>query len=813
MQQPVPARHWRDTMLSLAAILFGISAPLFFFGRAALGVGLGLSLLLAIVSADHGAAWRKMRNDFMGPLGLLIVATLIVFLISAIGSVVPSKSIETWVARFSMLSGIWYLMRLIQLKARIAWDSCILATWALIIFCVFSIVVHPELLSLKALREPNFNFDITRRLKPVGSFLIFGAMMLVADAFDRKGVRKYVSVIAAIAILPILEVSQGRANVAAILAAGCAMGICLVFLIKSRFIKVAVFAGIAVAIVGVLLWLGEVTGNMSDLRGFVPYLPTWLVDVHRQMIWQFTYSHVFDHPLIGYGINASPWVPGANELAGSSTQSVLPGHPHSWFMEIWLEVGIIGLLVMVPMVACCAVTAFVDVLRNGGKVSALPLAMLAAYWFAGLFNYSFWTSWWFGVFMLGISLAFLRREWLLLGKPALGGRQTLLRRKTMIVCAEDWSFVSHRIGLGRAALVRGDDVVVACNVGDAADALRSEGFRVVDVPIARGGLSPLKSLKTVKSLACLIRREQPDVIVNVAIQCVVLSAFAGLLVGAKRSVNMITGLGFLFVSGGVNARVVRHIVSLVLRVYARCPSINVIVQNRDDHALMSDLGFRESRLALIRGSGVDISAFAPRTTSSDGPKTAIFVARMLWSKGLAELIEAARILKSRNRTYRFLLVGDADPANPDSASESDLVKWQQDGLIEWLGKRSDIAHLLRSADLAVLPSWREGLPKSLLEAASSGLAMVSTDVPGCREIVSHQENGLLVPLRDANALADAIEKLMEDDATRHAYGAAARGLVERELCDQVIIAKTLAFVTGTAPVDHVHAVRFGPQKT
>ena len=529
---------------------------------------------------------------------------------------------------------------------------------------------------------------------------------------------------------------------------------------------------------------------MQDLRGFEPYLPMWLVDVHRQMIWQFTFSHVFDHPIIGYGINAAPWVPGANELAGSSTQSVLPGHPHSWFMEIWLETGVLGLLMVVPLVLMIGLTGFRDVRHNGIAAGGLTLMMMAAYWFAGLFSYSFWTSWWFGVVMLTFALAFLRRE------RILAKNVPQKRRKTMIVCAEDWSFVSHRIGLGRAALVRGDDVVVACNTGAVAKDLRKEGFRVVSIPLDRGGLSPVKSLKTIKSLACLIRRENPDVVVNVAIQCVVLSSFAGLLVGAKRSVNMVTGLGFLFVSGGAKAKIVREIVSLLLRFYAMCPSIRVVVQNTDDHALMTKLGFKERRLALIRGSGVDISAFSPAGNEVSEPKTAIFVARMLWSKGLAELVEAARILKSRDRDYRIVLVGDVDPANPDSAREEDLRNWQSEGLVDWLGKRSDIAVLLRDADLAVLPSWREGLPKSLLEAAASGLAMVATDVPGCREIVRHGENGLLVPLRDHAALANAIEVLMEDDTRRKAYGKSARALVERELCDSVIIAQTLAFVTG-----------------
>lgn len=793
MQQTVPTRHWRETMLGIAAILFGISAPLFFFGRAAIGVGLGISLILALASADKSNAWRKMRRDIASPIGGMIVATLIVFLISATFSVVPGKSLATWFSRFLMLAGIWFLMRLVEPKAKLAWGACVGATGILAIYSLVAVLTFPAILSLEALRHPDRVFDFVRYLKPVGSFFVFGAMILAFDGFDRKDIKRWLSISLAIAILPILEIVEGRANVAAIMAASGALGVGTILCLKSRVLRFGVFVGIVTLVVAGLAWLSLTTQNSPSLLGFDAYLPIWMIDIHRQMIWQFVFGHVFDYPFIGYGLNAAPWVPGANTLAGNSTQSVLPGHPHSWFMEIWLETGAIGLVMVVCLVLKTGFVAVEDVRRHGVKVAGLPLMILAAYWFAGLFNYSFWTSWWFAVVMLTFALAFLRREKMVSILP------DQRRRKIIIVCAEEWSFISHRIGLGRAGLVRGDDVIVACNVGSAKERLSKEGFRVINIPIARGGLSPIKSLNTIRALACLIRRENPDVVVNVAIQCVVLSSFAGLMVGAKRTVNMVTGLGFLFVSDGAKAKIVRHIVSLLLRLYTFCPSIRMIVQNADDHALMKALGFTEKRLMLIRGSGVDISTFRPTDKAmreDSEPRTAIFVARMLWSKGLGELIEAARILKSRDRNYRILLVGDTDPANPDSADEKDLLEWQSQGLIEWMGKRSDVAELLRDADLAVLPSWREGLPKSLLEAAASGLAMVATDVPGCREIVRHGENGLLVPLRDGTQLANAIEELMEDDTRRRAYGQAARMLVERELCDSVIIAKTLAFVTG-----------------
>ncbi|WP_073957382.1 glycosyltransferase family 4 protein [Thalassospira sp. TSL5-1] len=375
------------------------------------------------------------------------------------------------------------------------------------------------------------------------------------------------------------------------------------------------------------------------------------------------------------------------------------------------------------------------------------------------------------------------------------------RKKLLFVCSEDWYFVSHRMALARAAQVRGWEIVVACRKNQAAEMLQTEGFKIIDLNIARGGLSPVASLKTVCHLISIFRREKPDVIVNVAIQCVILSTLAGLLSGARRIVNMVTGLGFIFVSNGRKAKIIRSIVRGVLRFYARFKSVQVIVQNGDDEELMASLGFRRANLSLIRGSGVDMQKYFPagevesREVAKQS-KTAIFVARMLWSKGLGELIAAIRLLAEKGVHYRFLLVGDVDLANPDSATVNDLETWQKEGLVEWLGKRSDIPALLQGADLAVLPSWREGLPKSLIEAAACRLAMVATDVPGCREIVRHNDTGLLVKLGDAQALADAIERLMENNEFRNNCANNAYALVEKELCDAVVVQKTLKVIEG-----------------
>jgi glycosyltransferase involved in cell wall biosynthesis len=219
-------------------------------------------------------------------------------------------------------------------------------------------------------------------------------------------------------------------------------------------------------------------------------------------------------------------------------------------------------------------------------------------------------------------------------------------------------------------------------------------------------------------------------------------------------------------------------------------NVRLIVQNPEDErfVLEQDL-VRPQELRVIRGSGVDTQVFHPRTESGGIP-TFVLVARMLWDKGVGEFVEAARQLRQRNVPARCILVGEADPENPAAISRAELRRWHAEGHVEWWGHRSDMPEVLAGAHVACLPSYREGLPKSLLEAAACGLPLIATDVPGCREIAVHEETALLVPPRNAPALAEAMMRLANDAELRRRLGAAARERVCEHFSTERITGQT-----------------------
>lgn len=366
--------------------------------------------------------------------------------------------------------------------------------------------------------------------------------------------------------------------------------------------------------------------------------------------------------------------------------------------------------------------------------------------------------------------------------------------KAFIVVSEDWYFWSHRLPLAKRLQAEGFDVTVLCRFADKRDDIAALGLGCEHVDFQRDGLSPLHALKTVQTLRAIYKRERPDLVVHVALFTVLLGSIAALFSPAKQVLNLVTGLGFTFISNSLKARVIRLGVATAFRLFAHSKRIHMLVQNRDDQGLMERYGFRIRRnLYLVRGSGVDALHFAPATQWPKRPLIT-FVGRLLWAKGVGEIVDAAGLLKERGRAVRIALVGDIDPANPQSATARDMENWQAQGLVECWGRRSDIADIYRQSTIALLPSWREGLPKSLLEAASCGLALIATDVPGCREIVRHEENGLLVELQNPQALADAMDRLFHDPETCQRFGKAARRYVEEELNDQAVMDKTLEII-------------------
>ena len=361
--------------------------------------------------------------------------------------------------------------------------------------------------------------------------------------------------------------------------------------------------------------------------------------------------------------------------------------------------------------------------------------------------------------------------------------------RLLYVVTEDWYFLSHRLPMARAARDAGFEIHVATRVADGRNAIEAEGFTLHHVPFARGKTSPLASLRTINALRRIQRAVTPAVTHHVAVQASILGSIACLGLPGGR-VNALTGFGYAFTSNDVKARILRAVIGFLMRVLINRDNTVALVQNPDDRENLQRIGIQPDRIVLIPGSGVDTDRLQPRP-EPPGPPVVAFVGRLLADKGIHTLIEAHRLLRSRGSNVPLLIAGTPDPANPASVSEQEAAGWGKEPGITWLGHVNDIDALWARAAIAVLPSRREGLPKSLLEAAACGRPMVATDVPGCREVTLPGETGTLVPADDAQALADAVEIMARSPEMRARYGAAARRLAEERFSAKAIGRQTV----------------------
>ena len=364
--------------------------------------------------------------------------------------------------------------------------------------------------------------------------------------------------------------------------------------------------------------------------------------------------------------------------------------------------------------------------------------------------------------------------------------------RILYVVTEDWYFLSHRLPMARAAKAAGYEVHVAARLKDGRAGIEAEGFVAHPLTWSRGSLSLRDSFAAVRELRRLIRDLNPAVVHNVALKPVLLGTIASLRLGSTAVVNALTGLGALFVDGGGSSKLTRKLVEFALGRLLRRARSCTIVQNPDDRDFLRGLGVPADMITIIPGSGVDIEKFQALPPPPP-PVTAAFVGRMLHHKGVMTLIEAFRRVTDKGVTLRVLLAGDCDPENPGSLAPQQLREFASLYGIVWLGHVTDVREVWQQAHFAVQPSrGGEGLPKSLLEAAACGRAMVATDVPGCREIAIPDETGFLVPVDDADALAEAMLRLAEDEQMRERFGAAARRLTETKFSSRAIGRETVA---------------------
>lgn len=364
--------------------------------------------------------------------------------------------------------------------------------------------------------------------------------------------------------------------------------------------------------------------------------------------------------------------------------------------------------------------------------------------------------------------------------------------KLLFLVTEDWVFCSHRLSLARAARDAGYDVVVVTRVNRHGAVIENEGFRLYPLSLSRRSIDPLREQATLRQIIAIYRAERPDLVHHVALKPIIYGSLAARSAGVPAVVNAFTGLGYVFIAQGAKGAALRAVAGGLLKLALRRVRARTILQNDDDADSLVKAGIvRRQDIVIIRGSGVDLSLF-PVTPPPAGVPLVVLTARQLWDKGVGEFVAAARRLRGEGVQARFVLVGDADVDNPAAVPEQTLLKWREAGDVEWWGHRDDVPAILASCHIVCLPSYREGLPKTLLEAAAAGRPSVTTDVPGCRDIVIHGETGLVVPARDEVALADALRQLLADAALRERYGLAARRLVESGFTQQHVAQQTLA---------------------
>jgi glycosyltransferase involved in cell wall biosynthesis len=366
--------------------------------------------------------------------------------------------------------------------------------------------------------------------------------------------------------------------------------------------------------------------------------------------------------------------------------------------------------------------------------------------------------------------------------------------RILLFANTDWYLYNFRQPLAHALREKGHEVMLVSPPGPYGAKLLEMGYRWQPAPMDRRSLNPLREYRLLRWLRRLIAEEKLDLVHGFTIKCAVYGSIAARLEGVPARVNAVAGMGYVFTSEAVKARMLRPFVSQLLRYALAGEGTRLILQNPDDVRMFAEARLADAdRIRLIPGSGVDCTRFfpGPRATQSDGSFRVLLPARLLWDKGVAEFVEASRLLQKQGVRVEFLLAGEPDPGNPASVPPDLVREWEEEGLVRWLGHVHDMPALFNTVDAVVLPSYREGLPKGLIEAAASALPLITTDVPGCREVVTHEVEGLLVRPRDAQDLARAILVLRNNADLCRRFGTAARQKALARFDERSVIQRTL----------------------
>ena len=365
--------------------------------------------------------------------------------------------------------------------------------------------------------------------------------------------------------------------------------------------------------------------------------------------------------------------------------------------------------------------------------------------------------------------------------------------KILYIVNEPWFFLSHRLPIAVAAQEQGSSVHVATRAGAAVQEILQNGFIHHEIPLSRNGSSVPSELNSLLAIWKLINNVKPDVLHLVTIKPVLYGGIASRLTSVNKVVAAVSGLGTLFLATGAKAELKRKVGVGLYRLALHSKKTTVILQNPDDKQLLIDLKVvKAEQTMLIPGSGIDLSTFQSTPENLTGTPVVTFAARLLFDKGLAEYIEAIKLLNKKGLVANYQIVGDIDLGNNTSATAQNTEEWRAIPNLVVLGYQKDMSAVFRKSNIVVLPSYREGLPKVLIEAAACGRAVITTDVPGCRDAIEANKTGLLVPVKNSNALANAIEKLIKDSKLRVEMGIAGRQLAEKEFAIEKVVEQHLS---------------------
>ncbi|WP_321853504.1 glycosyltransferase family 4 protein [Paraburkholderia tropica] len=370
------------------------------------------------------------------------------------------------------------------------------------------------------------------------------------------------------------------------------------------------------------------------------------------------------------------------------------------------------------------------------------------------------------------------------------------QKKILLFANTDWYLYNFRLSLANALRDAGYDVLLLSPDGQYGPKLRALGFRWEVAPMNRRSLNPIREIVFLCWLIRFLKIEKPQYIHSFTIKCAIYGAIAGRISKVPAIINSIAGMGYIFTNDSLKALVIRWPLRVLMSYALNRSSSIVILQNPDDVRIFADGGIvSKSRIRLIKGSGVNFDKFRQKIWDISKEKNlkVLLAARLLRDKGVTEFSQAAQMLRNEGATVEFYLAGTADCGNPAAIDERKVREWEHNGVLHWLGHVDDMPALLQTMDVMVLPSYREGLPKGLIEGGACALALITTDVPGCREVVQIDGvEGLRIPPRDVIALARAIRRLVEDRNLAMELGLAARKKALLEFSDRVVIEKTIA---------------------